>query len=138
VGSNVSYRLSKLRERVLLDGAWLDCGCGDGSYTFCRALSEDVTFGFPIPLLPWPPSKLAMRFMRARNYWPGELRYPVRCAGFDILSMSSIFPVFEVYPWLPSRAIRVYRDVLPTLDRVPAIRRFGISTLIVARPGDGT
>src|SRR5205823_15099624 len=29
---------------------------------------------FPVPLLPWIPSRIAQRFMRARNYWPHELR----------------------------------------------------------------
>src|ERR1700680_988283 len=33
VGSNVAYRLGKLKDLGLLQGGWLDCGCGDGGYT---------------------------------------------------------------------------------------------------------
>lgn len=32
-GSNVAYRLGKLRDLALLKGVWLDCGCADGGYT---------------------------------------------------------------------------------------------------------
>jgi SAM-dependent methyltransferase len=33
VETNVAYRLGKLRDRGLLKGVWLDCGCADGGYT---------------------------------------------------------------------------------------------------------
>lgn len=33
IGSNVAYRLGKLKELGLLHGVWLDCGCADGGYT---------------------------------------------------------------------------------------------------------
>jgi hypothetical protein len=32
-GSNVAYRLGKLKDLGLLHGVWLDCGCADGGYT---------------------------------------------------------------------------------------------------------
>jgi hypothetical protein len=71
--------------------------------------------------------------MSARNYWPGELRALVAHAGFKIIKSCSIFPVFEVYPWLPSFLIPWYRGAIPVLERVPFIRRFGNSTLILAQ-----
>src|SRR5207244_7548860 len=39
----------------------------------------------PVPFLPWLPSKLAMQFMYARNYWPCELRDLVRGTAFQIV-----------------------------------------------------
>jgi SAM-dependent methyltransferase len=33
IGSNVAYRLGKLKDLGLLHGVWLDCGCADGGYT---------------------------------------------------------------------------------------------------------
>lgn len=88
---------------------------------------------FPVPLLPWMPIKLGLKVMTARNYWPGELCDLVRRANFEILRTSSILPVMEAYVWLPSRAIRWYRRMMPTIERTPFLRRFGVSTLIVAR-----
>jgi ubiquinone/menaquinone biosynthesis C-methylase UbiE len=89
-----------------------------------------------IPLLPWLPARIASRFMRARNYWPGELRRMVSEAGFSVVSVTSLFPVFERYPLLPRRITTWYRNVLPWLERIPGVRRCGLSTFIVARrPG---
>jgi SAM-dependent methyltransferase len=33
IGSNVTYRLGKLKDLGLLHGVWLDCGCANGGYT---------------------------------------------------------------------------------------------------------
>jgi SAM-dependent methyltransferase len=93
----------------------------------------DRSVNMPVPILPWLPSALAMRFMRARNYWPGELRDLVRAAGFEIVRTESVFPVFEVYPWLPPAVVRRYRDAVPRLERTPIVNRFGVSTLVLAR-----
>lgn|GEM_PF-406876 len=87
----------------------------------------------PIPLLPWIPAIIARHFMRARNYWPHELRELIRSTGFTIHSTGFVFPVFEVYPWLPAPVIRHYRRLVPILERTPVIRRFGVSNFIVAR-----
>jgi hypothetical protein len=88
--------------------------------------------GFPVPLLPWLPSHVMRPYMHARNYWPTELRTLVNRAGFEILHSGSVFPVFEVYPWLPAPLIRMYRRALPSLERTPLVRKFGVSTFILA------
>jgi SAM-dependent methyltransferase len=89
--------------------------------------------GFPVPLLPWWPSRWVNPYMTARNYWPSELQGMVTHAGFEIVHSSSVFPVFEVYPWLPRPLIQFYRTALPVLEMIPFIRRFGVSTLVLAR-----
>ncbi|ACL61619.1 class I SAM-dependent methyltransferase [Methylobacterium nodulans] len=227
VGSNVEYRLGKLKETGVLKGVWLDYGCADGGYTAAltrygaekavgvdpdrdriemakaKGASDTVSFawydgqelpfeaesfngvflnevlehvldepatlaeirrvlrpgghlavmspnrwfpfeghgmrvmgrdlGFPIPFLPWLPSRLAMRFMSARNYWPYELRNVVARSGLEIVSVSYVLPVFEVYPWLPQGLIRLYRRLMPVIERAPGLRKFGVSTFVLAR-----
>ena len=91
---------------------------------------------FPVPLLPWVPMRFSHNVMRARNYWPGELRGLVREAGFAIDGSESVFPVFEAFPWLPSPVIR-YRQIIPLLEQLPITRHLGNSTLILAhKPRD--
>lgn len=90
-------------------------------------------FGHPAPLLPWLPSSIARHLMHARNYWPGELRDLVRVSGLDVVRMDFIWPVFEVFPWLPGPVIARYRRAIRRLDRMPGVRRLGLSTMIVAR-----
>lgn len=90
-------------------------------------------FGLPVPLLPWLPSRIGRRFMQARNYWPHELRDMVSSEGFSICTVGFVWPVFEVYPWLPYPVIRRYRKLVPVLEKMPLIRRFGISIFIVAQ-----
>lgn len=226
--ANLKYRLGKLRERNLLEGIWLDCGCADGAYTVAMAnwgaeravgidLEKDrvlmaqaarpmasparfvcassevlpfsnasfdgvllnevlehvgnetatlqdilrvlrpgghlvvmspnrlfpfeghgmrlgrITLPFPVPLLPWLPSRLTMKFMSARNYWPSELREAIKQSGFEIVFTSSVLPVFEKYRWLPAFVVRWYRHAMPALERAPVIRHFGVSTLVLAR-----
>jgi SAM-dependent methyltransferase len=88
---------------------------------------------FPIPLLPWIPTAIAQKFMEARNYWPYELIQLIRGQGFDICTRGFVWPVFEVYPWLPRSIISRYRDLVPALEGIPFIRCFGVSIYAVAR-----
>jgi SAM-dependent methyltransferase len=89
--------------------------------------------GFPSPLLPWLPSRISQRFMHARNYWPHELRNMICNEGFVIRTAGFVWPMFEVFPWLPYPVIRRYRKLVPVLERIPFIRRFGVSNFIVAQ-----
>ncbi len=88
---------------------------------------------YPTPLLPWLPARFASRFMVARNYWPRELRELVRSAGFRIRRQGYVMPTFSKYALLPERAVGLYRRLLPTLERTPAIRGLGVSTLIIGQ-----
>jgi SAM-dependent methyltransferase len=89
--------------------------------------------GFPVPILPWLPQSVAARWMTARNYWPKELINHVKSAGLTIERVGFIWPVLEMYRWLPARLCRAYQSRIEVLDQVPGLRRFGVSTLIVAR-----
>lgn len=91
------------------------------------------SFGFPVPWIPWLPEYLTGRYLLARNYWPGQLQRLVVEAGFAIEDQRSVFPVLEVYPWLPGPAIRAFRRLVPYLERIAFVRRLGVSTYILAR-----
>lgn len=94
--------------------------------------SRNHSYGRPAPFVPWLPRSLTQRVMTARNYWPHELRRAVEAAGFEVAELSFVWPVFERYRWLPSRVIDAYQRRLATMHAVPGVRRFGVSTLIVA------
>lgn len=87
----------------------------------------------PIPLLPWLPARFSAPLLRARNYWPGELRVLAEDAGLRVVAMQSVFPVLEVYPWLPAPLLPRYRRLVPFLARTPIVRRLGVSTLVIAQ-----
>jgi SAM-dependent methyltransferase len=90
-----------------------------------------VRFG-PAPLIPWLPERWTRRWTEARNYWPRQLVRHARDAGFAIRDVGFIWPVLEEYPWLPKKAVTAYRRRISQLDSCPGLRRFGLSTLIVA------
>ena len=91
------------------------------------------TIESPVPLLPWLPQSLANRWMMARNYWPRQLVEQVKDAGLIVESREFILPVLEGYPWLPKYFRQAYQAHIHFFDRVPGLRRFGVSTLVVAR-----
>ncbi len=93
--------------------------------------SHDVNV--PVALLPWLPRRLSLPLMRARNYWPYELRGLVAGAGFEVLHDGFAFPRFGHYPWLPQSMIERYLRALPVIERLPVVRRFGVSIFVVAR-----
>jgi SAM-dependent methyltransferase len=85
----------------------------------------------PAPLVPWLPSRFTRKRVDAANYWPRELIKHVRDAGFAILETGFVWPVFEIYPWLPERLANAYRRRMTRIDDLPILRRFGVSTLVV-------
>jgi ubiquinone/menaquinone biosynthesis C-methylase UbiE len=90
----------------------------------------------PVPVVPWLPRRLSSRVMKARNYWPRELRALVAAAGFDVCAVDFAMPLFGEYAWMPEWAIERYRAGLSDIERSPVLRRFGVSTMVVARrPG---
>jgi SAM-dependent methyltransferase len=96
-----------------------------------RVSIGNLRFG-PAPLIPWLPEPLTRNWTEARNYWPRQLVGHVRKAGFTVLEVGFIWPVFEQYPWLPAQIISSYHKWIHQLDAFPGLRRFGLSTLIIA------
>jgi SAM-dependent methyltransferase len=91
------------------------------------------TIASPVPLLPWLPQSLADRWMIARNYWPRQLVDKVKEAGLVVESREFIWPVLEFYPWLPKYFRKTYQAHIRFFDRMPGLRWFGVSTLVIAR-----
>ena len=87
----------------------------------------------PTPFIPWLPKRFSAPLVDARNYWPHELRQLISDSGFEIMKASFIWPVFEAVPWLPAPIIRFYQRHISLYARIPILRRFGVSNLIVAR-----
>jgi hypothetical protein len=71
--------------------------------------------------------------MTARNYWPRQLAAIVRDAGFDVVAVDFALPLFTKYEWLPRPILAWYARVFERLDGIRALRRFGVSTIIVAK-----
>jgi ubiquinone/menaquinone biosynthesis C-methylase UbiE len=92
-----------------------------------------IRMPYPVPLAPWLPVALTGRWMQARNYWPRELRQRVVDAGFMVAHVGFAWPLFNQYRWLPTPLVRLYSRLLPWIERVPIVRRFGVSTMIIAR-----
>lgn len=87
----------------------------------------------PMPLIPWLPKILTNRWVTARNYWHHELCGIVSSGGFVIVESGFIMPVFEGYPWVPTTTAEWFRRHVNRIDRLPLIRRVGVSNLVVAR-----
>ena len=87
----------------------------------------------PTPLVPWLPKRISDRMVEARNYWPNELANTVKSNGFNIERIGFVWPVFEQWNWIPARMGTWYRSRIDRIDNLPMVRRFGVSTMIVAR-----
>jgi ubiquinone/menaquinone biosynthesis C-methylase UbiE len=91
-----------------------------------------VEFPFPTPFIPWLPERLTRNWLHARNYWPRQLTGQAQNAGFKVQEIGFIWPVFDKYRWLPSLMISGYQQWMEQLDDIPGVRRFGVSTLVIA------
>jgi ubiquinone/menaquinone biosynthesis C-methylase UbiE len=95
------------------------------------------TSNAPTFMIPWLPKLITDRWVTARNYWPKELRQRIASCGFTIIESGFVMPVFGLYPWLPASITGIFRRHITRIDRVPGIRRTGVSNLVVARPSEG-
>jgi SAM-dependent methyltransferase len=94
---------------------------------------RDLQLPWPVPFLPWLPKNFGQRFMFARNYWPNELRDLIKSEGFTIRALDFVWPVFEVYRWFPASFIKRYQKFIPILEKIPILRRFGVSVFVAAQ-----
>jgi len=93
-----------------------------------------------LPGIPWIPLALGARVFDywARNYWPWELRALVERAGFRVIATDSVWQTFENISGHQPRWLALLRPLLRALcavcERVPGLRAFGVSQVIVATP----
>lgn len=94
-------------------------------------------------LLPYVPLAVGVRWFDywARNYWPRQLRGLVEAHGFAVVSHSFVWQTFENIsgdrPAWVRRVAPLMRRGAIAMERLPVLRRFGVSQLIVARRADG-
>ncbi len=93
-----------------------------------------------LPFVPWIPLRLGTRVFDywARNYWPWELRALVLGAGFRVLETGTVWQTFENISghqprWMAGLA-PLLRGICAIAERVPGLRAFGVSQLLVAEP----
>lgn len=134
---HVADEIAALRElhRVLRPGGHLVIMSPNRGFPFeCHgAHIGELKIRGPVPLLPWLPNKLGQRFMNARNYWPNEMRQLVTRQGFAVRSVDFVWPVLDWYQWLPHRLLRWYQRHIAQIDRMPVVRRLGLSVFLVAQ-----
>jgi SAM-dependent methyltransferase len=100
-----------------------------------RGRSRGITFLVPyVPLRLWPKLGLGMR---ARNYWPRELRKVIAAAGFKVLRQDFVTQTFEnntgAQSGLARRAAPLLRAAFGAAGHVPLLRRVvSVSQMVVA------
>jgi SAM-dependent methyltransferase len=91
------------------------------------------------PFIPYLPLGLGRLFLDywARNYWPGELARMVKEAGFSIVARGYVWLTFEDIsgrqPALIKAAKPLLRAASNTLERIPMLKRFGVSQFLACR-----
>jgi SAM-dependent methyltransferase len=91
-----------------------------------------------VPGIPWIPLALGTRIFDywARNYWPWELRALVQRAGLRVIATGGLWQTFENISghqprWL-ALAAPLLRALCGLCERIPGLRAFGVSQLVVA------
>jgi SAM-dependent methyltransferase len=91
-----------------------------------------------VPFIPYLPMAIGQKVFRywARNYWPSELAGLIRSAGFRVVRTDFIWQTFENISGHQPYAISLLRPFLRSMasvgERLPIIRRLGVSQAIVA------
>lgn len=92
-----------------------------------------------VPGIPYVPLGIGRIWFRywARNYWPWELKRLLVRAGFELLRGSFVWQTFENIsghqPWVVGRTSSFLRLAANALERIPGLRSFGASQMLLAR-----
>jgi ubiquinone/menaquinone biosynthesis C-methylase UbiE len=92
-----------------------------------------------VPLIPYIPLPIGKHFFDywARNYWQGELRAMIEQHGFSVERHSFVWQTFEnisgTQPLMIRKSKKMFRHLSNLLEKLPFIRRFGVSQVIVAK-----
>jgi SAM-dependent methyltransferase len=97
------------------------------------------TIPFFVPFVPYIPLKLGSQFLHynVRNYFPWDLKALMVQSGYRIVKQDFVWQTFEnitqqtprlLFPLSP-----ILRALASTLEKIPLLRCFGISQMIVAQ-----
>jgi SAM-dependent methyltransferase len=92
-----------------------------------------------IPFIPYLPLSIGGRFLHywARNYWQGQLAELVQASGFKVIERSFVWLTFEGISRHQPALLRLtkpfLRRVSNCFERLPLVRRFGVSQVLVCR-----
>ena len=92
-----------------------------------------------VPFVPYLPLRLGSIFFHygVRNYWQKELADMAIASGFSIVERSFIGLTFEGISGKPPALIKaakpLLRSISDKLERVPILKRFGVSQVLVCR-----
>ena len=92
-----------------------------------------------MPFIPYLPLRFGRIFFHygARNYWQKELAGMAKASGFFIVERSFIGLTFEGISGNPPALIKgakpLLRSISDKLERVPIVKRFGVSQVLVCR-----
>lgn len=101
----------------------------------CHSTTVGSWSSSPTFLVPWFPRALWAPHVDTRNYWPSEVCRLIAGCGFRIERVGFIWPVMEnthAMPFLlPASWVRWYQHHVTSFSRVPMLRRFGVSSMVV-------
>jgi SAM-dependent methyltransferase len=92
-----------------------------------------------VPFVPYIPLRLGGLVFDywARNYWQGEIAKMAEVSGFSIVERAFLWLTFEDISGHQPRLIRatkpLLRQISNTLEKLPIIKRFGVSQVLVCR-----
>lgn len=90
-------------------------------------------------LLPYLPTVFLSPWLHpwVKNYWPRELRTIVTSHGFGFVAQKFVWQTLEnnsgYQPTYVTRLVPILRKAFAVAERVPCVRKLGVSQLIVAR-----
>lgn len=135
-------KILKEAYRVLKPGGVLALFSPNRFYPFethgVRIKKTGATVPYFYPFIPYIPLSLGNRIFeyKARNYFPWEISHKIKQRGFAILTHTFVWQTFENISGASSRMfIKIspfLRKISFFLEKIPIIRMFGISQVIIS------